>query len=69
MFVVSMSVSIIKALFLHVLVYQVFLLNLAIDIRNAPGVSASAFALAIWPRMQADQAEKVPSNLNRIMPA
>ena len=41
----------------------------SIDIRNAPGVSASASALAYWARARAGQAEKVPSHLNRIMPA
>lgn len=41
-----------------------------IDIRDAPGVPVSASALAILARMlTAGQAETVPSNLNRIMPA
>lgn len=69
MLVVSVSVSKIKAPFRDVLVYPVLLLKQVIDIRNAPGVSVSALALAIWPSMRAVQAEKVPLNLNRIMPA
>ena len=56
------------ATFLFMVKYFYFLCYF-VDKRNAPGVPASALELAIWSKDGAGQAEKVPLNLNRIMPA